>query len=193
MVEGLRYLKGEKLILVVVVFSLFHVISGQPFNQLLPVFTESVLQVSATKLGILTSVSSVGALTISLVMASVPNKKRGLLLLLSGVIMGTALVVFSFSAWWYLALMLMPFIGMGPTLHSTLTATIVQTYVEPNYRGRMQSFVTMSTGLASFGTFLAGVLSEAVGIQWAIGGMAVFLAVISLMIIVLYPPLRKMD
>ena len=157
--EGLKYLRRDNIILIIIIFGLCHVISGQPFTQLLPVFTESILKVSASKLGLLSTISAVGALVISLILASLPNKRRGALLLFSGVIMGIPIVIFSIYPQWHLALFLMPLIGMGPTLHGTLASTLVQSLAEPNYRARMQSFVTMAMALASVGTFLAGILS----------------------------------
>ena len=166
--------------MLIVIFGLLHVIAGLPFMQLMSIFTEDILKVGATGLGILTSVSAVGALVGSLVMASLPNRKRGLLLILSGVIMGVAVAIFAWSESWYLSLAMMPFAGLGPIMHMTMTATLVQYYVDPDYRGRMQSFVTMGGGLAGFGTFIAGILTEIVGVRWAVGGMAIFLLVISL-------------
>ena len=141
--------------------------------------TEDILDVGASGIGILTSVSGIGSVIGSLVLASLPNKKRGIMLLFSGVIMGLSLIVFSFSTSWHLSLGIIPFVGLGPTLHGALTATLIQYYVDPDYRGRMQSFVAMSSGLASFGTFLAGVMSEAIGVQWSVGGMAMFLTIVS--------------
>ncbi len=178
--EGLRYLRRETAIMLIVIFGLLHVIAGLPFMQLMSMFTEDILKVGATGLGILTSAMGAGALIASLVMASLPNRKRGLLLILSGVIMGIAVAIFAWSESWYLSLAMMPFAGLGPTMHMTMTATLVQYYVDPDYRGRMQSFVTMSSGLAGFGTFIAGILSEWVGVQWAVGSMAIFLLVVSL-------------
>jgi MFS family permease len=184
MSEGFRYLRRDIAIMLVIIFGLLHVICGMPFMQLMSIFTEDILQVGATGLGILTSVSAVGSLASSVVMASLPNRRRGLILLLSGVIMGLAVTVFAWSRSWYLSLAVMPLAGLGPTMHMTMTATLIQYYAEPNYRGRMQSFVTMSSGLAGFGTFVAGVLSEAVGVQLAVGGMAILLIVISLLFMV---------
>lgn len=177
--SGLKYVRQDTAILLVVIFGLVHVVCGQPFMQLMTVFTEDILKVGASGLGILTSVSGAGALCGSLVIASLPNRKRGLILLFSGIIMGLSVMAFSWSHWWYLSLAIMPFAGLGPTMHMTMTATLVQYYSEPGYRGRMQSLVMMGQGLASLGTFLAGVLAESIGIQWAVGGMAFLLTVIS--------------
>jgi MFS family permease len=193
MAQGLHYIRHEATILLIVVFALCHVISGMSYQQLLPVFTDDILKVGASGLGILMSISAAGALLGSIVLASLPGKKRGVLLLLSGIIMGLGVVLFSYSRWWYLSLSIIPFIGLGPSMHSTMTATLVQSYVEPDYRGRMQSFVSMAQSSASLGTFLAGILSDAIGVQWAVGGMGLFLTLVSTVFIVFPTRLRKLE
>ncbi|MFC1945905.1 MFS transporter [Chloroflexota bacterium] len=177
--EGIRYLRHHTAIMLVVIFGAFHVICGHPFMQLMPVFTEDVLGVGASGLGILMTASGVGAMLSSLVMASLPNRKRGLLLLLGGLVMGVSLMVFSLAPGWAFSLVLMAPIGMGPTLTMIISSTLIQNYVEPNYRGRMQSFIMMGMGLASLGTFAGGLLAESVGIQWSIGGLALMLTLVS--------------
>jgi MFS family permease len=192
-VEGLRYIRREAYIILIVVFTLCHVISGQPYMQLMPVFTEDILKVGASGLGILTSVSSIGALVGSFVLASLPDRKRGMLLIMSGIIMGLAVIVFSWSKSWPLSLAIIPFAGLGPTLHMAMTSTLIQYYVKPDYRGRMQSFVSMGAGLANFGTFFAGLLSESIGIEWAVGGMAIFLTIVSLGFLAFARPLTRLE
>lgn len=191
--EGFRYLKRETTIMLIIVFGLLHVISGQPFMQLMSIYTEDILKVGASGLGILTSVSAVGALAGSLIMASLPNRKRGFLLVFSGIIMGIAVIIFAWSKSWYLSLAVMPVAGLGPAIHMTMTATLVQYYAHPDYRGRMQSFVTMSSGLAGFGTFIAGMLSEVVGVEWAVGGMAILLLVASLFYLIFVRSIARLE
>jgi len=193
MFAGFRYLRYEPLILLIVLFTVCHAVAGSPYMQMMPVFTESILKVGATELGILTAVSGIGALLVSLLIASLPNKKRGLMMIASGFLLGVPLIVFSFSHWWWVSLFMMPFLGMGTTVHSTMTTTIIQTYVQPDYRGRIQGLLSMSLGLATLGTFLAGVISEAVGVQWAVGSLAIFLSVLTLVLLLFFPKLRKMD
>ena len=192
-VAGLKYLGSDTIILLVVIFGICHVVAGQPFHQLLPVFTESILKVSASKLSILSAISAAGALVASIAIASLPNKKKGLIMLLSGVVMSVPIVLFCIFPQWHLAIFMMPFIGFGPTMHGTMASTIVQTYADPNYRSRMQSFITMSMALATFGTFLAGILSDIFGIQWAVGSMALFLALVSFGFLAFVPKLRKLE
>jgi MFS family permease len=192
-VDGLRYIRRDSVILILVIYGMLHIVCGQPFMQLMPVFTDDVLKVGATGLGLLMTASGIGAVLSSLVLASLPNRRRGLMLMVGGLVMGVALIGFSFSGWWYLSLFLMPFVGMGPATHMTLTATLVQTYVKPDYRGRMQSFVMMGSGLASLGTFLASVMAESIGVQWSIGGMAMLLALVSLAFMVFARRLTRLE
>ena len=190
--DAFRYIRSETVVLLIIVFAFCHIIAGQPYQQLLPVFTETILKVSASKLGILNSVSAAGSLIGSLVFASLPNKKRGLLLIMSGLIMGSGVVVFSFSQWWYLSLAIVPFIGLGPTIHATMTLTLIQSYVKPEYRGRMQGFFAMAYSLATFSTFLTGILSGTLGVQWAVASLAIFLLGISTIFFIFAKPLREL-
>lgn len=192
-IQGLRYIRGESYMLLIVVFTLCHVIAGQPYMQLMPIFTEDILKVGASGLGILASVSGTGAIIGSLIIASLPNKKRGILLITSGIIMGVSVIVFAWSKSWALSLAIMPLAGLGPALHGTLTGTLIQYYAKPEYRGRTQSFVSMSAGLANFGTFFAGILTGAIGVEWAVGGMAVFLTIASVLFLALARPLTRLN
>jgi MFS family permease len=156
-------------------------------------FTEDILKVDATGLGVLMTVSGIGALAGSLILASLPNKKRGIILLLSCLIMGLALAAFSFSHWWYLSLALMFFAGLGQTGQMTMGNALLQYHTDASYRGRVMSFHMMGMGLASLGTFFGGMLAEAVGIQWAIGGMAMALTVLSVLMTAFTSHIRKLE
>ncbi len=190
--DAFRYIRSENIILLIIIFAFCHIIAGQPYQQLMPVFTETILKVSASKLGILTSASALGSLIGSLVFASLPNRKRGLLLLISGLVMGLGVLIFSFSRWWYLSLAIIPFIGLGPTIHATMTLTLIQSYVKPDYRGRMQGFFATAYSLATFGTFLTGIMSATIGVQWAVASLALFLLVISIIFLIFTPSLRRL-
>jgi hypothetical protein len=144
-------------------------------------------------MGLLSSISSVGALIGTLIMASLPNRKRGLILILSGLIMGVPVIIFSFSHWWYLSLAMMPFLGLAPTMHWSMTSTLIQQYAAPEYRARMQSFFAMAQGLSGFASFVAGVLANAIGVQWAVGGMAFVLVAITVGFWVFSPRLRNLE
>ena len=115
------------------------------------------------------------------------------MLLISGIVMGVPVIIFAYLPQWYIALLMVPFIGLGQAMHGGFAATLVQTYAAPDYRARVQGFVHMAAGLAGFGTFFAGLLAQAVGVQTSIGGLAVFLTLISIVFMLFGTQLRKMD
>ena len=51
----------------------------------------------------------------------------------------------------------------------------------------------MDMGLSQLGTFFAGIIAESISAPWAIGGMAAFLAIGSLLAFAFIPKLRKLD
>lgn len=192
-IEGVRFIRHKTIILVVVVVSLLGMALGFPFRQLMPMFTEDILRVGATGMGVLLSVTGIGAIVTSLTLASLPNRKRGLMLLLSVMVLGLALVGFAFSRWLPLSLIIVIFVGLGQTAQMTLGSTLIQYYVDIEYRGRVMSFFMMGVGFASLGTFFGGLIAETIGIQWSIGGLAIMLTIITMIIYVFTPQLRKLD
>ena len=191
--EGFRYLRRETTILFVLMFLLLGVVLSMPYSLLMPVFCEDILKVGATGMGVLLSVSGAGAVVGSLTLASLPNRKRGLMMLGSSILLSLALVGFSFSTRWSTSLTLIVFVGLGQTGQMTLAGTLIQYYVNPAYLGRVMSILMMQFGLISFGTFAAGVLAEEVGVQWAVGGFAAALALVSVFALAFVPRIRRLD
>lgn len=191
--EGIGYLRHQTIVLFVLAFSLFAVLLSMPYAMLLPVFTEDILKVGASGLGLLMSVSGIGAVTGSLVLASLPNKKRGLMLIVGTLMMALSLIVFAFSKSMTLSMVIIVFVGLGQTSRMALGNTLIQYYTEPEYRGRVMSIYMMQFGLTSFSSFAAGLIAEAIDIQWVIGGFAMLLSAISIFVIIFGKRLRQLD
>lgn len=193
LVDGFKYVAREPTVALVLFFTLFAVLLSMPYMQMLPVFTESILKVGPAGMGILVMISGVGAVVGSLVLASLPNKHRGVMLVVSSLVMGISLTVFSFSTTFLVSALAIIFVGIGQTGRMTLAGTLLQHYVEDDYRGRVMAIYMMEFGLTSLSVFLAGVLADRIGIQWSIGGMAIILVVISAVVLVASPRLRRLQ
>ncbi|MBI2288392.1 MAG: MFS transporter [Chloroflexi bacterium] len=191
--EGFHYIRRETTILFILIFTLIAVVLSMPYMTLLPVFAVDVLKVGASGQGMLLSISGAGAIAGSLVLASLPNKKRGGMLLVSVVVLGLALAGFSFSGSWYPSLILMVFVGLGQAGRMTLSNALLQYYTPEEYQGRVMSIYMMEFGLTSFGTFSAALLAESMGVQWAVGGFAIVLVFLAILTIVFVPRIRKLD
>ena len=195
-IAGFRYVRSEKTLFWLLGFTLVTVVLSTPYIQLMPFMAEDVLGMGPSGMGILLSVSGIGAIIGSLVLASLPNRKRGLMLLVSGVIMAGALLAFAVSSSWPLSIAVMVVIGLGQAGRMTLSNTLVQYYVADEYRGRVMSIYQMNFGFTAFGVFAAGMIAESLGaqgVQWAIGGFAAVLLVLSAVAMVAVPRIRRLD
>jgi MFS transporter, DHA1 family, staphyloferrin A biosynthesis exporter len=191
--EGFEYIKKDRRILFILIFTTLIVVLSMPFSQLLPIFTDDILKVGATGLGVLMSVSGAGALVGSIALACLPNKKRGMLLLSAGIVVGAALLVFAFSRSMALSMAFMIFIGLGQTLRGTVGSALLQSYTEPAYMGRVMSILMMQWGVMSLVTFGAGIVAEYVQVQWVIGSLSITLLVVSLISFFTFPKIRRLD
>ena len=191
--SGLQYVRQNVTILYLLVFTLFVICLSMPYMSLMPIFTDDILKVGATGMGTLISLSGIGAIASSVILASLPNKRRGAILLTSSLLMGVALIGFSFSSSYYISMALIIFVGMGQAGRATLANTLLQYYVDEAYRGRVMSIYIMEFGLRSFGVFLAALLAEEIGVQWSIGGLAVILVIVSLAAILFVPHIRRLE
>jgi MFS family permease len=191
--NGLAYIRQTPAVMLVLLFTTAVVVLSMPYQQFLPVFTDNILKVGATGMGLLMSVSGAGALAGSLILASLPTRRRGLLLLAGGMIAGIALLIFAFSSLWPLSLGMMVFVGLSMTLRNTICNVLLLSYTDAAFMGRVMSLLNMQWGLMAFGTFFAGILAGAISIQWVIGGLALVLIIISLLFLVFSPHIRKLQ
>ncbi|MFC1533867.1 MFS transporter [Thermodesulfobacteriota bacterium] len=193
LIDGLKYIRHDATIVLILLFALFASFVSMPYMHLMPIFADDILKVGAMGMGVLFSVSGIGAVAGSIVMASLPNKKRGLMLLSSGIILGLAVMGFSFSRFWYLSLSLITLVGVGQSGRMTLSNTLLQYYVNPDYRGRVMSVYMMEFGLSSLGVFAAALLADSFGVQWSLGGIAIILTLVSLIMLGFIPRIRNLD
>ncbi len=191
--SGLQYIRSNTTLMMILLITLVGVVFSMPYMFLLPVFTKDVWHVGPGAYGILMSVSGIGAIAGSLVIASLPNKRRGALYLGSMLITGIALTLLAFSVSYQMALVVIVLVGVGQAGRMALSNTLVQYYTEEAYQGRVMSVYMLEFGLTSFSTFFVALLSDITGAPWAIGGCAIALTVLSVLAYVAVPRLRKLD
>jgi MFS family permease len=190
--EGVKYSWRETNVRSVLLISFTAVILSSPWGMLAPFFVDDILHVGAGGMGILLSVSGAGAILASFALASLPSKKRGILMLAGAGFLGLTLIGFAFSRIWPVSLVLIALVGIGGTVTMTLTNTLVQYHADDNHRGRVMSLFMMQFGLGSMGNFAAGLIGQQFGVQWAVGSFAILLVLVAALAIVFSPVLRKM-
>jgi len=214
--EGLRYIRHNANVLALLVLTLLATILSMPYLFLLPMFTRDIFLVdvsifgrlaswpligsllmalgeSSARQGLLISVSGLGALAGSLVVASMRSRKRGLIFLLSLLLTSISLVAFSATGSYLLALIFFITMGLGQAGRLALSNTLLLSNTDDIHQGRVMSVYMMNWGITMVGVFFVSMLADRVGVQLAVGGSAGLLAVITLYYLFLTPRMRRLD
>ncbi|MDA8156914.1 MAG: MFS transporter [Actinomycetota bacterium] len=138
---------------------------GVPYAVLMPIFAGSILHGGAHTLGFLMTASGLGALGGTIFLASRKGAMRlGMTTPVSGMVFGAGLMVFAYSRFLWLSLLLMAVTGFGIIVQMASSNMVLQYIVDDGKRGRVMSFFAMAfMGTAPFGSLLAGALAGRIG------------------------------
>lgn len=190
--DGIRYIRQDSVVFMLLTVNFFIVLMSMPYMQMMAGFVKQVLDSGPEGLGILWSVTGVGSLVGSLVIASMPNRARGKVFLWSALVLGVALMAFAASTSFWLTTVIMLAVGVGSAGRMSLGNILTMSYTHPAYQGRVMSVFMMEFSLVSFGTFLVGMMASVVGIQWAIGVTAFLLVVVAAIGLLWVPKVRDL-
>ena len=118
-----------------------------PIQPLLPVVVELVYEKDAKSLGLLSSMIGLGALLGNFIVASLPRKKRGLILISLAFISGSALLGISLLPFFVVGLILLLIQGFGSGTQYPILQILVMEKVDEHYRGRAMGFIMMIWGM----------------------------------------------
>lgn len=164
--EGIRYVFScipmRYIILLLALANLLAV----PYTVLLPAFAKDILSGGSNIYGFLVGASGFGALLGALYLASLKTpEKTGKLIPWSAILFGLGLIIFSFSRYNIISIIIIATIGFGDMLHTAASNTFIQTITDDDKRGRVMSLYTMAiVGTAPFGSLLVGELADLIGI-----------------------------
>ncbi len=192
MLDGFKYMWRDRTVGVILLVNFLMVLCSMPYMQMLPGFVSDVLKGGPGLQGTLMSATSIGSLAAALIIASLPSKRRGAILLWGSVLLGVALIGFSASQWVWLTLPIMVFIGIGQSTRMALSNVLVQSYADDQYRGRVMSIYMMEMSLVQISTYFVGLAADVVGIQWALGVTSGLLVVLALGTFVVSPKFRNL-
>ena len=178
-VDGIRYMVRDRRVGVLLLINFLMVLFSMPYMQLLPGFVKTVLHGGPELQGVLMGVTGVGSVVAALVVASLPSRNRGVLLIIGGFVLGVALTVFSFSSALWITMPAMVVLGVGQSMRMALSNGLVQAYADDQYRGRVMSIYMMEMNLVQFGTFGVALMAEVIGVQWALGLTSIALVVLA--------------
>ena len=192
--EGLSYAAGSPPLLGLFIIAFIPTLFGFSYYALLPAWAREALDVKSDGLGLLMMMMGIGALIGTLALASMRSlNRRGVLLLISSIVWGVALAVFSKCTSYAVALPLLFLIGLLSSVFMSLNMTLMQVYSAPEMRGRVMSIGIMTFGVMPLSAVPFGAIAERVGTPNALSLSGVMLAVFTVIFAFGYPRFRKID
>jgi MFS family permease len=192
--EGLRYIWKNKLILGAMSLDLFAVLLGGAVA-LLPVYAREILGVGAIGLGILRSAPGVGAVLMGLALAHRPLQRRaGPAMFICVAAFGLFTIVFGVSHNVTLSVLSLLCAGAADTVSVIVRHTIIQLSTPDDMRGRVSAVNMVFIGASNeVGQFESGLTAQWLGTVPAVllGGIGTIL--ITGLWTVLFPQIRELD
>jgi MFS family permease len=137
MVDGLRYVRRNRLVLGAISLDLFAVLLGGA-TAMLPVFARDVLHAGPEGLGHLRAAPAIGATLTAAFFSMRPLKHNvGVKMLAAVGIFGAATIVFGFSRWMPLSLACLALLGAADMLSVYVRQSLIQLYTPDAMRGRV--------------------------------------------------------
>jgi MFS family permease len=192
--DGLRYIWRSKLILGCMSLDLFAVLLGGAVA-LLPVYASEILHTGPYGLGVLRAAPGLGAVTIAILLAHYPLRRRaGLKMLYCVCGFGVFTIVFGLSHSLALSLIALMLTGAFDMVSVIVRSTLVQLATPDEMRGRVSAVNMLFIGASNeVGQFESGITA-----QWFGAVPAVVLGGAGTIAIVLawnwlFPALRRVD
>jgi MFS family permease len=180
LLEGLRYLRGQPKMLMILVIVFFAGTFGMNFQMTSALMATEVYGKGASEFGLLGSALAVGSLTGALLAARRP-RVRIRLLVAAGVGFGVAEIVAGSLPSYVAFALFCPLIGLATiTLLNSANATL-QVESDPELRGRVMAiYMTIVMGGTPIGAPVIGWIGETYGARWTliVGGVLVLLGVL---------------
>ena len=145
-----------------------------PFQSLMPVFAEDVLNIGAGGLSLLLLFAGFGALAGSISVVVIDERVGPQKLeLVFGLLAAVSLAAFALSPWVVLSALLVSVTSFAATGFMVVNMTVVQVTAPDYIRGRVVSVRFLVVGLMPFGAISMGALAETIGPSTAVAIVAV--------------------
>jgi MFS family permease len=164
---GLKYTATDPRLRLLILMMFGITFLAMPYTMLLPGFVQEDLGRGPGAYGILQSVSGVGALVGSLVIASMTEfERKPLVQWIAGVLGGAGLIVLAVTTAMFGyagAIGTIIFLGLTLTAYQTLNSTMLMDEARPEFYGRVMSISMMTFSAMPLMAYPLGAIADAVG------------------------------
>jgi MFS family permease len=176
--EGMRYLKGQRLLQSLLLIDLNAMVFGLP-RALFPAMGTEVFNGDAATVGLLFAAPGIGALVAALTSGWVRSVRRtGRVVIAAVMVWGATIAMFGLTSSLPIALVLLALAGGSDVISAVFRNAILQVTVPDSLRGRITSvYSAVVAGGPRLGDLEAGTVASVVSVQFSVvsGGIACML------------------
>ena len=183
MVEGIKFVRRESAIAVIIGYGVIIGIVATPLETLLPVVTQEVYNGGTATYGRLLLAIGIGGLVGTFAITFIGTRsKPPLYLALGGVSVGICYIAFGAVDLLMFALAIAGLLGGLSVVKGTMSTTVVQTLTSDTFRGRVMSLMNFTWGAQALGALIMGVLAQLWGapLAFIVAGIAAIVATLAL-------------
>jgi MFS family permease len=192
MIDGLAYVRRNRLVLGAITLDLFAVLLGG-VTAMLPIYARDILEVGPQGLGPLRAAPALGATVTAIVFSMRPLKSDvGIKMLGAVVVFGAATAVFGISTSFALSLAMLTLLGAADMFSVYVRQSLIQIHTPDQMRGRVSAVSTLAISASNeLGETRSGFLAALIGpvVATVAGGVAAI--AVTLLWSGLFPELRR--
>jgi MFS family permease len=194
LIEGLKYIHRNIVLRSLLAVAFICIVFGLPYGNLMPDFAKKVFDVGEMGYGFLLSAPALGALVVSLLVASLGDfKRKGAAVMTLAFFFGVSLILFAVSGNYYLALVFLVAVGGVSAGYFALNNTLMQIIVPPTMLGRVMGVYVITLSFMSLGTLPLSYVADAKDASLAIGIGGAIIALFAVVIMLIIPKVRKVQ
>jgi MFS family permease len=192
MVEGLAYVRRNRLVLGAITLDLFAVLLGG-VTAMLPVYARDILFVGAQGLGPMRAAPALGATLTAIFFSVHPLKTNvGVKMLSAVVVFGAATAVFGLSTSYWLSLAMLALLGAADMFSVYIRQSLIQLHTPDAMRGRVAAASTLAISASNeLGEARGGFAAAWLGPVAATAGGGIAAVLVTLAWAAWFPELRR--
>ena len=192
MVDGLAYVRRNRLVLGAITLDLFAVLLGG-VTAMLPIYARDILRVGAEGLGPLRAAPAFGATLMAIIFSVQPLRSNvGVKMLIAVVVFGAATAIFGFSTSFLLSLAMLALLGAADMFSVYIRQSLIQLHTPDEMRGRVSAVSTLAISASNeLGETRSGFAAALIGPVTATVAGGIAAIGVTLVWALLFPELRK--
>ncbi len=192
-ISGLRTMVQMPTVSMLLLMAVVVEIFGFAYEAVMPAMARDELLVTESGLGTLRFATGIGAVVGAVGLALLGDfRRKGPLMLAITMGYGLGLFGVAVSSSFVMALLLVSLVGAMAATFDAMQWTLLQANVPDSMRGRAIGGWIFAIGFGWLGHIAMGVVGEAVGVRWAIGGAGLVVIATSLLVLVASQRIRRL-